>query len=223
MYRPIFVVLTSPTPLPPILHVCAESYEVALKRYRLAFGSQFKCGSVHSPQYPPRIYFNLNRDILYHFSKHWKHHYWPPPPLPLPVYHSCRIDAKDIECVGYDLDLITHAPSFRCPVKWDELEKWSSLEYLYLGFHPQKLDREGAFGFVPLQKNHYRDVVAACCPHFYNFKAGLAPRPLSAQVEWLRKHCIHALYRSKQQVRYNKVKGTKVYAVEVVNSSSLMG
>lgn len=107
----IFGGLTYSTPHPPVLQACAESREVGLKRYTLAFGRPLKCDSDPPRQHSARIHFNFDNDFLYYFSKRGKPDYW------TASTGRCgrRIDAKDIERVrflGYDLDLITYAPYF---------------------------------------------------------------------------------------------------------------
>jgi len=82
------------------------------------------------------------------------------------------------------------------------------------------MDRRSAFSFVPLQEKNYKDVVAAYRPHLYDFKAGHAPRRLSARVEWIGMHCIHGPRGPEEQERCDKVKSTEVRIVGVSNSPS---
>jgi hypothetical protein len=54
---------TSPTPIPAALHTCSESREVALKVYKLSFGSR-------TDGFTARVFFSFDQDTLY-FQGEW--------------------------------------------------------------------------------------------------------------------------------------------------------
>ena len=51
----------SPTPVPALQHVCAESRTIAFKTYKLSFS----VSSQEEFSFPAQIYFNFARDVLY--------------------------------------------------------------------------------------------------------------------------------------------------------------
>ncbi|KUJ19428.1 uncharacterized protein LY89DRAFT_731825 [Mollisia scopiformis] len=126
-------------PIPPILHVCAESRAVGSKHYTLSFGfrgsTDFNDVSERWDDHPAleaKVYFNFERDVLY-FGREWNEGIvgqWSC------ANHLKRLvngeDMKKVERIGFDVDVsVCCQLAGRNHGPW--LVPWTGLKKVYLG------------------------------------------------------------------------------------------
>ncbi|KAE9380302.1 hypothetical protein N431DRAFT_395026 [Stipitochalara longipes BDJ] len=130
----------SPTPIPAALHVCSESREVALKTYKLSFGSR-------TDSFKARIFFNFDQDTLYFRSERDRNSNLP---------HTCigvfgtginEQERNRIQSVVIDINTATFAS------RYVNLQQWKGIRELRLCIEQHRLDVEGTLQLRELKKN----------------------------------------------------------------------
>lgn len=198
--------LSSSSPPPAMLHVCAESREVALKYYTLAFGRH---------GHPAQIYFNFDRDILFLFPGRDDsppgQRVWPMSPTDPDIKGTIDYsDKKRVRNLGFGLNCVNNSVA----LNWSVLKTWPALETLYLGLLDSKLNMKSQILCRPLPTKDYRLFSKAFFDRSWGSRApaGIwtAPwTPIPARIEGIRTECIHGygLYFSpKERSRYNKIR-----------------
>lgn len=133
----------SPTPIPAALHVCAESRDIALKKYILGFSGRNRRWLSDCPA---RIWFNFETDWVY-FSGQFGHH------TQYTHFQSSilREELEKIRFIGFDFDAVREYdryPTF-------SLRHWmgtglKALETFYICLQKPRLDLEQILSYYPL-------------------------------------------------------------------------
>jgi hypothetical protein len=135
---------TSSSPIPAALHVCSESREVALKTYKLSFGSR-------TDGFTARVFFNFNQDTLY-FRGEWNGSPNEPQSYIGVFGTGVKEEERDrIQSLAVNMNTGASSPDAAC--RNINFQQWKGLRELRLCSEEQRLDLESNLQLREVKEN----------------------------------------------------------------------